>query len=41
MRGFIFNLGHGVWPETPPDAVQTVVETVHAFQTPSDRRAGA
>ncbi len=40
MRGFIFNLGHGVWPETPPDAVQTVVETVHAFQTPSDRRGG-
>ncbi len=32
-RGFIFNLGHGVWPETPPEAVRTVVETVHTFST--------
>ena len=30
-RGFIFNLGHGVWPETPPESVATVVDTVHAF----------
>jgi uroporphyrinogen decarboxylase len=27
--GFIFNLGHGVLPETSPDAVRAVVEQVH------------
>lgn len=29
-RGHIVNLGHGIRPETPLDAVQTLVETVHA-----------
>ena len=27
--GHIFNLGHGVLPETPVEAAQTVVELVH------------
>src|SRR6266702_4396872 len=27
--GHIFNLGHGVLPETPVEALQTVVEWVH------------
>ena len=27
--GFIFNLGHGVLPETPVEAVRAVVEQVH------------
>ncbi len=27
--GHIFNLGHGIVPETPPDAVKRVVELVH------------
>ncbi|HVF53032.1 MAG TPA: uroporphyrinogen decarboxylase [Actinomycetota bacterium] len=31
-RGHIFNLGHGVLPETDPDALQRVVDTVHAWQ---------
>ena len=28
--GFIFNLGHGVLPQTPPAAVERLVEVVHA-----------
>jgi uroporphyrinogen decarboxylase len=28
----IFNLGHGIWPDTPIDAVAQLVETVHAFE---------
>ena len=28
-RGHIFNLGHGVLPKTPPDALKRVVEWVH------------
>jgi uroporphyrinogen decarboxylase len=27
----IFNLGHGIWPTTPIDAVAHLVETVHAY----------
>lgn len=28
----IFNLGHGIWPSTPIDAVDRLIETVHGFQ---------
>jgi uroporphyrinogen decarboxylase len=28
----IFNLGHGIWPTTPVDAVAHLVETVHTFK---------
>ncbi|MBV9439896.1 MAG: uroporphyrinogen decarboxylase, partial [Candidatus Eremiobacteraeota bacterium] len=28
----VFNLGHGIWPETPVDAVARLVETVRAFE---------
>ncbi len=28
--GHIFNLGHGIFPETPPENVAVLVETVHA-----------
>jgi len=34
--GHIFNLGHGIWPETDPDAVARLVATVHEH---SARRA--
>jgi uroporphyrinogen decarboxylase len=27
--GHIFNLGHGIWPDTPPDAVARLVDYVH------------
>jgi uroporphyrinogen decarboxylase len=27
-RGFVFNLGHGIWPDTPVESVATVLETV-------------
>ena len=27
--GFIFNLGHGILPQTPPEAVARLVELVH------------
>jgi uroporphyrinogen decarboxylase len=30
----IFNLGHGVLPTTPPDAVARLVDTVHRFSRP-------
>lgn len=28
-QGYIFNLGHGIQPETPPDQVRIVVDAVH------------
>jgi uroporphyrinogen decarboxylase len=27
--GHVFNLGHGILPETPPDAVKYVADLVH------------
>jgi uroporphyrinogen decarboxylase len=27
--GHIFNLGHGIWPDTDPDAVARLVDYVH------------
>jgi uroporphyrinogen decarboxylase len=27
--GHIFNLGHGIWPDTPPDAVARLIDFVH------------
>ena len=29
--GYIFNLGHGILPQTPPDAVARLVEVVHGY----------
>ena len=31
-NGFIFNLGHGVLPQTPISAVEELIETVHAYR---------
>jgi uroporphyrinogen decarboxylase len=31
--GHIFNLGHGLLPQTPIDSVETVIETVHRYAT--------
>ncbi len=28
-RGHIFNLGHGIWQDTPPDAVARMIDHVH------------
>jgi len=33
MTRFVFNLGHGVLPPTPPETVQAVVEAVHAHSS--------
>jgi uroporphyrinogen decarboxylase len=30
--GYIFNLGHGIQPGTPPETVKAVVDAVHAFR---------
>jgi uroporphyrinogen decarboxylase len=27
--GHIFNLGHGIWPDTDPDAVARLIDHVH------------
>jgi len=32
--GFIFNLGHGIWPETPVENVALLVQTVRRFHAP-------
>lgn len=34
-RGHIFNLGHGVMPETDPDVLTRVVELVHSMGAPA------
>jgi uroporphyrinogen decarboxylase len=31
--GHVFNLGHGIVPQTPPENVAALVETVHAVST--------
>ena len=36
--GHIFNLGHGVMPQTDPDNVQALVDFVHAYVHQSDKR---
>jgi uroporphyrinogen decarboxylase len=36
--GHIFNLGHGIWPETDPDAVARLVDYVH--ESSSGRPSG-
>ena len=38
--GYIFNLGHGILPQTPPDAVARLVEIVHRFPVPAAAGAG-
>jgi uroporphyrinogen decarboxylase len=35
--GHIFNLGHGILPNTPPDHVATLVDMVHEYSSRSDR----
>jgi uroporphyrinogen decarboxylase len=35
--GFIFNLGHGILPETPVDNVRTLVQAVHEFKRKKDQ----
>jgi uroporphyrinogen decarboxylase len=30
--GYIFNLGHGIQPPTPPQHVKALVDAVHAFR---------
>ena len=29
--GHVFNLGHGIWPETEPDAVARLIDYVHEY----------
>jgi len=37
--GHIFNLGHGIWPDTDPDAVARLIDHVHARTSRSGRGA--
>ena len=39
--GHVFNLGHGILPETPVDHVAAAIEFVHNYRTPSRLRADA
>ena len=34
--GHVFNLGHGILPETPPESVSLLIETVHAHRGPQE-----
>jgi uroporphyrinogen decarboxylase len=36
--GHIFNLGHGIWPQTDPDAVARLVDIVHERSSRGDNR---
>jgi uroporphyrinogen decarboxylase len=38
--GHIFNLGHGILPNTPPDHVAALVDMVREYSSRSDRREG-
>ncbi|MEJ0007037.1 MAG: uroporphyrinogen decarboxylase family protein [Steroidobacteraceae bacterium] len=37
--GHIFNLGHGIWPDTNPDAVARLIDHVHARTARNGRGA--
>src|SRR5262249_19704078 len=39
--GHIFNLGHGIWPDTDPDAVARLVDHVHERTSGSAERRNA
>ena len=39
--GHVFNLGHGVLPETDPSVLERVVEAVHAWRPGEGSTAGA
>ena len=38
--GHVFNLGHGILPETPVDHVAAAIEFVHNYRTPSSLSTG-
>ncbi|HML01388.1 MAG TPA: uroporphyrinogen decarboxylase [Acidimicrobiales bacterium] len=38
-RGHVFNLGHGVLPETEPEALERLVDLVHAWPVPEPGQA--
>jgi uroporphyrinogen decarboxylase len=39
--GHVFNLGHGLLPQTPLAAIERVVEVVHTYRHDADAPAGA